>query len=433
MAVQLPVPFLTEADPDKVGEGSLDPLGMTSIADRLAEEIAPDVTARMSRIRFLTAIAAGATIAGGLVREVAADGRTPAYLAYEWIVVESMARRPPEDTGSIPGIQKARRVVGRTPSGHLDAGSYLQVPKVFGFHGVHKRLGRGINLIDSELLPLDLGADLLRAWESDQGLQGFAERVPRTPGGRLSRNLVTEVGKTLEAGRVTTKPGSHLWGHLAQALQPAGAGRRERKLLWEALVDREQPVRSELVEALRPLASENISEAQALRQVKAQASTDLKLRLAAIDAYERVAWLLNGALRAIQFISSNQGAQPVMPDQLASHVAIARASKELPGAIARAVECLSPVGQDDLFERNCEAFADHLAPPALADALLSRHELIQEEKGGKRPWLERSKDGGFVVRPPYRTTEDAVVEDGYVHPYRVGALSSFILDLRKDK
>ena len=58
MTIGLTLPFVTEADPDRAGEGSLDPLGLVRIAERLADELAPEVTARMSRIRFLTAIAA---------------------------------------------------------------------------------------------------------------------------------------------------------------------------------------------------------------------------------------------------------------------------------------------------------------------------------------------------------------------------------------
>jgi hypothetical protein len=74
---RLSLPFLTEPDPDRLGEGSLDPLGLGSIADHLADQVAPSVTARMSRVRFLTAIAVGATIAEELGDEPAVDGSTP--------------------------------------------------------------------------------------------------------------------------------------------------------------------------------------------------------------------------------------------------------------------------------------------------------------------------------------------------------------------
>lgn len=56
MTAGLTLPFVTAADPDRAGEGSLDPLGLARIAERLADELAPEVTARMSRVHFVTAI-----------------------------------------------------------------------------------------------------------------------------------------------------------------------------------------------------------------------------------------------------------------------------------------------------------------------------------------------------------------------------------------
>ena len=194
MTTTTAIPFLTEADPDKASEGSLDPLGLAPIADRLADQIAPDITARMSRIRFLTAIASGASIAEELGDEVSSDGRTPAYLAYEWIVVEALARRRPSgETEGVPGIQKARLAISRSKSAHLDAGAYLQVPKVFGFHGVYKRLARATGLVDQDLLLLREGDDLLRVWEREQGFPGFADRARGTVGGKLAAQLLGEV------------------------------------------------------------------------------------------------------------------------------------------------------------------------------------------------------------------------------------------------
>ena len=46
----------------------------------------------MSRIRFVTAIAAGAVATESLSDAVATDGVSPSYLAYEWLVVEALAR-----------------------------------------------------------------------------------------------------------------------------------------------------------------------------------------------------------------------------------------------------------------------------------------------------------------------------------------------------
>jgi hypothetical protein len=72
-AAALRLPFLSEADPEQSGEGSLDPLGLASLADRLADEIAPGITARMSRIRFVTAISVGAVATEKLSDAVAAE------------------------------------------------------------------------------------------------------------------------------------------------------------------------------------------------------------------------------------------------------------------------------------------------------------------------------------------------------------------------
>ena len=56
----LSLPELSEADPQLAGEGTLDPVGLAPIADRLAELLVPGVRSRMQRIRFLTAAAVGA-------------------------------------------------------------------------------------------------------------------------------------------------------------------------------------------------------------------------------------------------------------------------------------------------------------------------------------------------------------------------------------
>jgi hypothetical protein len=423
------LPFLTEADPDRLGEGSLDPLGLSSIADRLADLIAPDVTARMNRVRFLTAIAVGATMAEELGDELAVDGRTPPYLAYEWLVVEALARRRAgAETEGVPGILKARRALTRSWAAHLDAASYLQVPKVFGFHGVYKRLARAARQIDDALVLLRDGDELIRVWEREQRFPGFMDRTARTPGGRLARSLVSEVSSALRNGRITTAPGSHVWSKLAHSLGPDDAGRRERRLLWLALIDENQPIRRELVLALREI-DDWETEAQALRSVSRTASSELRFRLYAIDAYERVAQLLVGVFRAMQIASTGQGIRPVSPRQLRESPLVARASAQLPNALAQAAERLDPLGEGAELEQRLGHFAEPLGPENLVEAVLVHHEQIQAEKGGKRPWLERA-GAGFYVRDAYRTSEEPPADDTYVHPYRVTALSSFIADLR---
>jgi hypothetical protein len=424
----LSLPFLTEPDPDRLGEGSLDPLGLGSIADHLADRVAPSVTARMSRVRFLTAIAVGAAIADHLGDEPAVDGKTPPYLAYEWIVVEALARRrPAAETQGVPGILKARRALNRSWSAHLDAGSYLQVPKVFGFHGVYKRLARAAGYVDEGLLLLRGGDGLVRLWEREQSLPGFVDLTAQTPGGRVARALVGEVRKALANASVMTGTGSHLWSKLAGGLGPDDPGRRERRLLWDALVDEREPIRRELVLALRDLGSRE-GEAEALRAVARAVSRDLRFRITAIETYEHVARLLTGVFQAMRVASTGQGTRPVSGRQLADNEFVLRASTELPTAMAKAREWLDPLGEGAAFDATLGRFAEPLRPVEVVDAVLEHHEAIQGAKGGKRPWLERAGKG-FYVRDAFRTSDDPPGENSYIHPYRVTALSSFIADL----
>ena len=221
------MPFLTELDPEQAGEGSLDPLGLAPVADRLAEAIAPGVTARMSRIRFVTAIAVGAVVAESLGDVVAADGVSPAYLAYEWLVVEALARDkylPALATMRVPGIDKARTVVAR--GAHMDSRSYLKVPKVFGFHGVYKRLARDIDVVDDHLLLGPPGDRLIRLWEEEQELHGFADRRSGTPGGRFAANIESAVRGALTQAGLALPFSSHLWTKVVRALRPDGPSLR---------------------------------------------------------------------------------------------------------------------------------------------------------------------------------------------------------------
>ncbi|HEU4476591.1 MAG TPA: hypothetical protein VFR71_07860, partial [Methyloceanibacter sp.] len=141
---------MTLPDPLVTGEGALDPLGLAMIGDRLADQILPGLRARMSRPRFVTALAVSAAVCDGLEDRFAADGITPAYLVFEWLVVEAFVRESDEEaTRRIPGIQKARDV--QSSGDAMCARTYLKTPTVFGFHGVYKPLARHLNLVDDEL------------------------------------------------------------------------------------------------------------------------------------------------------------------------------------------------------------------------------------------------------------------------------------------
>lgn len=104
----LTLPTLTEADPPISGEGSLDPLGARALAERIAEQLAPDVRARMGLVRFLTAMSVGAVVADELGEVLIRDSRATPAIAFEWILTEGFVRRKLPLPSGIPGLRKAR-------------------------------------------------------------------------------------------------------------------------------------------------------------------------------------------------------------------------------------------------------------------------------------------------------------------------------------
>ena len=118
MSTSLQPPVLSLPDPRESAEGSIDPLGLQTTYEHLAERIYPSMTVRMSRPRFLTAIAAVARVCEGLENETAADGITPAWLVCEWYMVEGLVRRqadvPKDQWWGISGSMKVRQTLGST-------------------------------------------------------------------------------------------------------------------------------------------------------------------------------------------------------------------------------------------------------------------------------------------------------------------------------
>jgi hypothetical protein len=168
------LPFLTSYDPSATSEGTLDPLGLYQIADQLAVQLVPGVRERMQRIRFLTAMAVGALVTEGLDDNPEVRDASP-YLVWEWLVVEALMRTKGEDPGlwGIPGTLVARRALKQ--HGYLDARSYLKTPRIFGFHGVYKRLAIRLRLVDVHLNVAPNTEKLVDAWARSIGLRDLNE------------------------------------------------------------------------------------------------------------------------------------------------------------------------------------------------------------------------------------------------------------------
>ena len=75
-------------------EGSIDPLGLYSIADNLAVQLVPGVRERQRRPRFLTVICASAAVCQHFEPDsVAKDDLSEPWQVFEWYLVEGLIRR----------------------------------------------------------------------------------------------------------------------------------------------------------------------------------------------------------------------------------------------------------------------------------------------------------------------------------------------------
>ena len=209
------LPFLSSYDPPGTSEGTLDPLGLYPIADQLAVRLVPAVRERMQRIRFLTAMAVGAIVTEGLDGDPEQPQSAP-FLVWEWLVVEALIRvfGDSGDLWGVPGIQVTRRALAER--GHLDHGSYLKTARIFGFHGVYKRLALHLGVLDAHLGPGPQCERLVDAWARDLDYGGLAGVRPTLDHWRAA------IQRSLAQKPPRTRTGSTAddWKKLAETLAP---------------------------------------------------------------------------------------------------------------------------------------------------------------------------------------------------------------------
>ena len=419
------LPALSAYDPGMEGEGSLDPMGLGAIADRLADRLVPGLRARMSRIRFVTAMAVGAMVCEALPDVISADGMTSPAICFEWLVIESFARRvaPQELPSGVPGSQKARAVVAR--SQRLSAGTYLKVPTVFGFNGIYKPFGIDSGIVTSDLAPAPWCAELVRAWESDQGFDGFTDSVSGSRGGRLLVQLREGVRAGLLEGRCSTKPNSPLFGDIAMSLHPGRAMATERRVLRSLVRSDRHEHRAELADRLIDL-PDNLTESEVLTRIRSKCSAPLRRTIDAVVSYERFAELLDTGFRTLTAISYSMGSQPLTPHAVRDNELLVRCTRELPDSYRRADETMDAIAFDSQLEGSFGEFSIPCGPADLVELLLKHHEHVQAAKD-KRSWFEPLRNG-WVVRRPYGSAEPPQLVGEFVHPVRVAALGRFVAE-----
>ncbi len=427
-------PLLTEFDPALSSEGALDPLGLYSIADSLAEKLAPGIRQRQSNPRYLTAIAVASAVCSGFDDDIAKDGVSEPWQVFEWYMVEGLVRSIEDNNeirGSLPGIDKAKRAL--RDSLHLSASSYLKTPRVFGFHGVYRVLARRLDLIDQYGHLGEKGFELVTIWTKEQGLEGFYGAGDGT--GRYNfQQLVSAVKDGLEEGAVNRSGTWDGWQFFKNYLAPFRYGKKESNYIFKLLVESSDSMR-QLINFIVTDEGQNVwieteSERSFHEAFKLYVTDDLQNLLDTILAYEAFARLLQDAFDDCLYTMAKERGK-VTPEKISKLPSVKSASERIPDMFAELSDYLQTFGESVRFEESFNSLAERVKPISWVQALLEHHRTVQKNKPpeGKNPWFERFDDGSVVIRPGYRRDEEALHNNSYVHPYRTIPLMSFVQDL----
>lgn len=419
------MPRFSAYDPGAKGEGSLDPLGLAAIADRLAECLAPGVRARMSNPRFALLAVVGAYAYEPLIGNVYRDGKTTPDVAFEWLVLEALAYGGGRDAlRGLPGSQKA--AAAKAAGRRLGPGSYLVAPRIFGFNGVYRPFCQDSAILGVEGTCGPASDALLEAWQADQQLDGFVSGKPGSFGHKLRLDIERETAKALEFGHAAASTQGVLYATLAVALAPNNAGARERRELRKSIAQSQHEVRNEVVRLIQECPGAlGASEDEVCMAIRPAAGPQTAAVLDAIAAYESCATLVDHAFRGILSSATAHGGAFTIK-QAADFAAISEAARQAPDLAARALDALARL--DETLAHDAQApigsFASLHGGAAFAEDLIERHRVTQEAKG-KRMWID-PVNGAWIVRPPYRKQDAQLGAEGWLHPMRIQTLISFL-------
>jgi hypothetical protein len=427
------LPFLSQFDPPLQAEGSLDPLGLYSIADALAVRLAPGVRERQSKPRYLTLALVGMLACGD---DVVAEGeakRLPAWLVYEWLLVEALVRRL--DGSALTGIPGRDKVLSAIAAkDFVCMRTYLKTPTVFGFHGIYRVLGTKAGIFDVNGHPLQQGYRILSAWQQDQDLTGFLEG--QGPGRELRHELHRAVKKSIAAGYAKTLV-STTAELVASHLSPHSPGPRERDALWYALTHNDA-LRGEYAALLTTAEGQAAwqeaegAEARYHDWLEPQASMPMRQLLKAIRAYERLARVLTDAFDEARW-RMTEARIPVDAAWLAKGQALREAVARGTAAFS---DALTELGEVEpalrlRVEKSLAWVGEPQSMRAFTKQLLEHHARVQHSKppNGKRTWFDLFDDGRVAIRPGYTLDSFESRSDSYVHTYRTRPIWSFAHDL----
>jgi hypothetical protein len=240
------LPHATVYDPSEDPPSSVDPMGTDATAEQLAEILFPALTNRMWRARLLTFSVVAARLAEQAypIREDNQTDSLELRLALERFFVSALARaeRTSElgrtDTRNVPGIRLARLALQREEP--LEPWNFLKGQATNGSQGVMARLARDLEILDEEEGLGTQGRTLLDVWSSEQGLFGIlGDNGSSSPGTAWLRRLRQRISECLTDSSRWPSGSWSGWSELVTNLQPSATGRRERRMLYESIVDPE--------------------------------------------------------------------------------------------------------------------------------------------------------------------------------------------------
>ena len=429
------LPFLTTYDPPGSSEGNLDPLGLYQIADQLASALVPGVRERMQRIRFLTAMAVGSLVTAGLEEDPRHSDVAP-YLVWEWLIVEALIRdtkhKNDQSILGVPGTRVTRTALAR--HGYLDARSYLKTPRIFGFHGVYKRLAVQLGLLDDHLNPRSQAERLADAWARDRGLGGIAGAQ-----GQFDR-WNAAVCRSLNHSPPRTKPSwnSSEWAELAKSFVPGAAKAKEKKLLRELLFaedDRQLGALQQLWR-LQTEYGEEVFREESLHVALEREAPAYSPLVRAIRSYEAFARGLRDAFDVLRAEAAGPDARGYSVPRIAGNQAFRKSVNRLDERFAAAHCALGEIttggfSVQNLFDERFGSLAEPMDAKTCALTLCEHHETVQQRKSadGKRPWFDRIGGDRIYIRQAYRIQPPEIASTRYVHPYRGSSIRSFRADL----
>lgn len=427
------LPFLSQFDPPLQAEGSLDPLGLYSIADALGVRLAPGVRERQTKPRYLTLALIGMAVCNDAVVAAGESNGIPAWLAYEWLVVEALVRR--SDGTTLSGIPGRDKVLSTLKAGEkVCTRNYLKTPSVFGFHGVYRVLGVKAGLFDVNGNVLAHGYPILTAWQEDQGMSGLLNGAGsgkdlRVAIGRAVANSI-EVGYAVDLGSQVSKL-------IAEHFNPHEPGKKEQKALWESLTTSDV-FRGEYASSLVSKEGQQVwidaacSEREFHQWLSPRATLPMQKLLKAISSFEVVSRLLTDAFNEARWRMTDARG-PVDSAWLSQGSSMREATKFTPAAFAESLTDLGDI--DPMLRTRAEKALGWVGEPrtaqGFAEQLIEHHTKIQRAKppNGKRTWFDVFGDGRVAIRPGYTLDAFEAKSGWYVHAYRTKPIWSFATDL----